>query len=761
MSNIDLTTDDGLRAACEQVKAAIQADSAPAAERWEQNLTAFLQWVSEASETNRATLEFQERLWDEESVSATGQGNIDVRPALQDEKFRTWLAAESVKPLPEQPSDRDRYLVTLHDELVERINAYCRATPRLKILRVLAALYPRRFTSVAHQRKLRQVHRAFFARRKREHPVIYNSQIVDRLSEVLGMAGNSARELAQRMSLPWWLYAKVIAPAEEDGTETVEEGVVGGTTKLLPLPAERRRRGLTAIRGGLQTLLGILDFVEQGASREDLIEHVRTILPNYKDSSLGTVINALVSEYAIIRSHDGQYRLTERGEALLETGDPGELADWLLTRVLGVDLAIVALRERGSMSNKELISAVQSANPGWTSNYMPSSIVAWLRDFGVFEEGDDGKVALTESGSAWAARIDWTPQSLPPVQDIAPESAGAESDGAANTEVQTPPLSAIIEKVRQDGVFSESLIATLHSGLWAHRRRHFAVLTGLSGSGKTLLARSYARAITSSDTGADRLCIVAVQPSWYEPSALMGYVNPLRGDAYVRTPFLEFLLAAAGDPFRPYVAVLDEMNLSHPEQYLAPVLSAMETGAAIDLHREGDIFDGVPSSVAYPANIVLIGTVNMDETTHGLSDKVLDRAFTLEFWNIDLEEYPRWGTRDLPMAMEAKAKGILIGLMQALAPARLHFGWRVVDDVLDFITRMTQSHLAISPEDALDRVIYAKVLPKLRGDDTPRLREAFTSVEEIMAKHQLTRCKEKLSELRQDLESTGSARFWR
>ena len=249
------------------------------------------------------------------------------RSALQDETFRTWLAAESVKPLPQQASERDRYLVALYDELVERLNTHCRATPRLKILRVLAALYPRRFTSVAHQRKLNQVHKALFARRKREHPVIYNSQIVDQLNEVLGPAGSSNEELAQRMSLAWWLYAKAIVPADDESTEAIDEAEVGGATKLIPLPAERRRRGLTAVRGGLQTILGILDFVEQGVTREELIEHVRTILPNYKDSSLGTVINALVSEYAIIRSHDGQYRLTERGEALLETGDPGELAD--------------------------------------------------------------------------------------------------------------------------------------------------------------------------------------------------------------------------------------------------------------------------------------------------------------------------------------------------------------------------------------------------------------------------------------------------
>ena len=73
----------------------------------------------------------------------------------------------------------------------------------------------------------------------------------------------------------------------------------------------------------------------------------------------------------------------------------------------------------------------------------------------------------------------------------------------------------------------------------------------------------------------------------------------------------------------------------------------METGGDIPLHGEGKTIDGVPERLRYPPNLVLIGTVNMDETTHALSDKVLDRAFTLEFWDIDLDDYPGWGKHNL------------------------------------------------------------------------------------------------------------------
>jgi 5-methylcytosine-specific restriction endonuclease McrBC GTP-binding regulatory subunit McrB len=131
------------------------------------------------------------------------------------------------------------------------------------------------------------------------------------------------------------------------------------------------------------------------------------------------------------------------------------------------------------------------------------------------------------------------------------------------------------------------------------------------------------------------------------------------------------MLAAVADPAKPYVVILDEMNLSHPEQYMAPLLSAMETGDPIELHTEGEFFDGVPSAVVYPRNLVLIGTVNMDETTHGLSDKIVDRAFVLEFWDVDLAAYPRWGTRAIAASDEKRARDVLVALMEALSPARL------------------------------------------------------------------------------------------
>jgi hypothetical protein len=221
---------------------------------------------------------------------------------------------------------------------------------------------------------------------------------------------------------------------------------------------------------------------------------------------------------------------------------------------------------------------------------------------------------------------------------------------------------------------------------------------------------------------------------------------------------LDLLQRAAGDPDRPYIAILDEMNLSHPEQYLAPILSAMETHGWIELHQLGEDSTSVKQRIQYPANLAIIGTLNMDETTHGLSDKVLDRAYTLEFWNISVNDFPGWATVSLPGDVKEATRAVLDQLVKALDPVRLHFGWRTIDDVLSFLTFQLEHNPSI--KDSLDSVIYAKVLPKLRGEGT-RFQKVLQEVYEIFLSNGLKRCAGKVKSMQADLVETGSARYWR
>ena len=334
-------------------------------------------------------------------------------------------------------------------------------------------------------------------------------------------------------------------------------------------------------------------------------------------------------------------------------------------------------------------------------------------------------------------------------------------------EVARPVLGELrecFESIRQDQglVFDWSMVESLHLGLWANERRHFAVLTGLSGTGKTQLAVQYAMAVTSADSeSSPRICAIPVQPGWHDPAPLLGYVNPL-GDRYAEQEFMRFLIRATDNPWNPHVCILDEMNLSHPEQYLAPVLSAMEReGGEIPLHSGDAKAYGVPRAIPYPDNLVLIGTVNMDETTMGISDKVLDRAFTLEFWDVDVNEWPGWDGSSLAREDKEAVKGALAALMVALSPARLHFGWRVIAEVVWFMERRQGEGAEIPVDEALDRVVYAKVLPKLRGDDSPRFGRALEQCRKELDERGLQRSRRKVAELIEDLSETGTFRFWR
>ncbi len=748
MERLDLKSDAGLKSACQE------AEASHAKPEWRARLKRFLEEVRSASLEERASEAFQRRLWEENPVSGAGMGTVNVERAIADEGFRRWLAEESLRRLPDDPGERTAVLNALHKEALERLEPLCDRMPRLKLFRVLAAFFPAYFTTLADQGALKRLLIQLGSKGSVD-PVIGHGKILDRLAEVLDpIDAGDLGAVVRRMKLPWQLTALVNA-SEPDATMVTEEP---GEERLNPLPAARRRKGLTAIAGYLEDMLSLLDFVQDQPTREELIDYLRSQKPTLKDSSLRTQINIYRSEFNVLRLEGDRYTLTERGEALLESGDPDELRDWLLTRVLGIDHALLALKA-GSRSREVLLHLIQVVNPNWTSNFIPSAIILWLLHLDLIVRDAEENYALTERGRAWCEWITWEPEGLKPTGPEVIEEVVAPPGPEA---IQRPELAAILQHIEGAAAFPSALITSLHLGLWANERRHFAILTGLSGSGKTLLAREYGKALTGTGTGASkRLCTLPVQPGWYDPTPLLGYVNPLSRDTYEGTPFLNLLIHATERPQEPHVAILDEMNLSHPEQYLAPILSAMETGDVLELHSKGEHFDGVPVRIPYPSNLVLIGTVNMDETTLGLSDKVLDRAFTLEFWKIDVDRWPGWGKGGLEDEDEAAVRRVLSDLMGALEPARLHFGWRVIAEVVGFLELRQSEGGGMALSEALDRVVYAKVLPKLRGEDSQRFRDALAACAEVLESHHLTESLAKVAELKSDLETLGSARFWR
>jgi hypothetical protein len=260
------------------------------------------------------------------------------------------------------------------------------------------------------------------------------------------------------------------------------------------------------------------------------------------------------------------------------------------------------------------------------------------------------------------------------------------------------------------------------------------------------------------ETLLDNFFVTAVRPDWTDNRGLLGYHNPLTGQ-YARTPFLDLLLRADAEeraareekrPARPFFAILDEMNLARVEHYFADFLSALESVQPLHLHGDATLMSAepgeelaVPQQLAIPGNLFITGTVNVDETTYMFSPKVLDRAFTIEFNQVDLRGLGAPGNatdtalalegfpgaliyRGNPDASDWDALGALgdgrwrepvLAVHDLLVPEHRHFGYRVANEIARFVV-LAAEQAGDDPATlgaALDLAILQKVLPKFHG----------------------------------------------
>lgn len=220
-------------------------------------------------------------------------------------------------------------------------------------------------------------------------------------------------------------------------------------------------------------------------------------------------------------------------------------------------------------------------------------------------------------------------------------------------------------RYHQDPIVISSLFRPYVTAI---KSKPFLLLAGISGTGKSRIVRELARACW--DEGSEEyetqkprnFEMVQVKPNWHDSSELIGYVSRVSGEpVYVAGDFLKFVARAWEEQDVPYFLCLDEMNLAPVEQYFAEYLSVVESRKADgkgnittdpilkkskedwyrvltgELTGDDEIRNRfLEDGICIPKNLIVVGTVNMDETTFSFSRKVLDRAMTIEMNEVDL-----------------------------------------------------------------------------------------------------------------------------
>jgi 5-methylcytosine-specific restriction enzyme B len=273
------------------------------------------------------------------------------------------------------------------------------------------------------------------------------------------------------------------------------------------------------------------------------------------------------------------------------------------------------------------------------------------------------------------------------------------------------------------------------------KSKPFVIISGISGTGKTKIVQWFAESVGATEKNG-QFSLIPIRPDWNDGSDLLGYVD-IKGK-FKEGPLTKVIKNAHQNPELPYFVLLDEMNLARVEYYFSDILSVMESRK----WENGQVVSStLLSSEVYgealtlPNNLYIIGTVNMDETTHPFSKKVLDRANTIEFNRVhlsnlafltDLEEVEstvisqdKFASKYLHLKDVYKENqdlvmmttDELVKINESLQLINAHVGYRVRDEICFYLAYNEESNL-MTFENAFDHCILQKVLPRIAGSDT-------------------------------------------
>ena len=721
--------------------------------KWLSGYEAFLREVRAKTDGELESESGQRSLWRARAITGLGPGEaIDVSGAYVDPAVAAGIVDLRRKTWPSAPAQRAAALQAEYDRLLALVERHTKSRPLARLARVFAALLPEDMHSAFKKEATKHLRDLVLGDSAPDGVIASSVLVRDRLRSILGKEQNLADHV-RRSTFCWWLHEQYDAITKGQAEVVAIAKAPNEVEPTLSVwPFLKQYKGIPAVKGYADSYRAIVQASLAGADAKEIAEFFAAD-PRFAgfSSNTRTQIIAAVKRCGLVEMRDGLLFPTPAGEDFLENETPDALVQPLLERFFPFAHLLQVLAEK-PLAASALYARLRLLYPKWTTDMAPSAVLAWSRDVGLVELRD-GTHRLSGYGSAWLARL---PEDLPmPSVAELSEPASESEPQVSPTSKPWPSLATMLDAFKTDPkakrlVLSDDQLVALHTAWHCHPRKRFVILSGLSGTGKTAIVRHYAR-LYSAALGLDvahHLAVVAVSPDWRDPAGLLGYFNPLHEDPTFQVePALELVLRAARDPSRPYFLLLDEMNLARVERYFAPFLSSMETGEPLVLHPGDERLDEkVPPRVPWPTNLFIAGTVNMDETTHPFSDKVLDRAFTLEFWDVDLDQY--FATRE---ARSETVEKLLLELHAALRPVRRHFGYRTAEELLAFAGTTPNTAL-------LDQGVFSKILPRIRGEDGKPLRAALEKVQAICK--DLPRSRQKVADMTALLETTGLTRFW-
>jgi energy-coupling factor transporter ATP-binding protein EcfA2 len=359
--------------------------------------------------------------------------------------------------------------------------------------------------------------------------------------------------------------------------------------------------------------------------------------------------------------------------------------------------------------------------------------------------------------------------------------------------------------------------------LMALKTKPFVLLAGISGIGKSSLVRklAYLTCTEKELQQTDRprnFHLIKVKVDWCDSSDLLGYHIPQGGALkYNSTDLMRFMVKAWKYTHVPFFACLDEMNLARIEHYFAEFLSILETARlqngvlqydtflskeeVVRCSREDPTFwwqlgveDGsllqqqfLENGISMPPNLAVIGTVNMDETSHLLSRRVLDRAMVIEMNEVDLyaglkaeredwqypDEFPVATILTQPRinyteaykknpATSARIMQELMKINEILVNSPFRFAYRVRNEILIYCAynealNSTSQLPANWLNSCLDEIFMMKILSRIEGDES-QCRDIIEQLYKVTVPYPA--CQQKLKQMLQKVNQGAYTLFW-